>query len=292
MAGAERRAEDDLEDYNFTHESYSEDFTGGLGLWTNQRPYNYPDTDMTGITTGANGLVFDETYNDAYGNMALLTADCKGDNFNSGLAFGGGAYVEFDIRYAMADVDTLAERQAYGWPACWALPVEGMARMNDLLQWPGQADMYHRQVEWDFFEAIANLGIRWCTMILHEHFGIYGVTCGAYKYCSVDSNGGRKYPPETFFYEFHKHSSFWKPATDTEPGFVRFYIDGRQAGSTIYWNKLDGTETPPSVIGSTAFNIMDKQHFGLIVGPQRQHKFEIRKITVIQDQGLMDNWTA
>lgn len=64
-------------------------------------------------------------------------------------------------------------------------------------------------------------------------------------------------------------------------GYQKFFFDGAQVGTTLYWDQWSSGETPPPVQGSTAYNVLDTRHLSFIFGcgnaarPVTVHSFEV-----------------
>lgn len=240
-----------------------------------------------GVSNGI--LIFSEQANKT---NIVATADISDATFNSGVAFGGGGYFEFSLRFDPTDTLT-SEQKANGWPAAWALGVSDTA--SDF-QWTGQAAGYRSQVEVDIMESLNALydGSDPDTYSylchLRHHYGIQYTTCSPSQWCMVDSKGSYWYPSETDHTQFHKYGMLWIPATASSQGYIKFFFDGVHTGSVLpntvsrthVWDQYDGSETPPPVEGSTAFNILDNQYLALILNTGTGMKFEAESIEVWQ----------
>lgn len=55
-------------------------------------------------------------------------------------------------------------------------------------------------------------------------------------------------------------------APTSASGYQKFFFDGVQVGTTMFWNQWSSSETPPPVQGSTAYNVLDTRHVAFIFG--------------------------
>jgi hypothetical protein len=49
-------------------------------------------------------------------------------------------------------------------------------------------------------------------------------------------------------------------------GYQKFFFDGVQVGTTLFWNQWSSSETPPPQQGTTAYNVLDTRHVAFIFG--------------------------
>jgi hypothetical protein len=268
----------------YTTRTFHDTFAN-LDNWSNKRAFGNDDSDLTGVTTGAAGLVF--TTSATVKQYAICTAaiDSSGSptTFDSGVAFGGGGLFVASIRHDPHDTDSAAKR-TNGWPSFWAMSIEHLLQPDGDEQWDGQAEGYNNFAEIDFFESLNAIGYPSYTANGRSWYGELG------SYQAVDSEGSWFYPPNTDFTEFHEYAGLWIPATATTQGYFEFFFDGEKCGSQVsnqathpfYWDQWAGTETPPPVLGESAFAKMDEQHLALILGTGSGIQMEVEYVSVWQ----------
>jgi len=224
---------------------------------------------LMGDTTGPNGELVSAT---AAHNSAKFV----------GTAFGGGAYIDAEIKF---DPEDVANAGSKGWPSFWALPIEGSV-LQDGAQWQGQPPGYKHAVEADFFEYLY-LPYKVPRNIygagLHDWYGIPNVTCG-HGMCAqhMQSQEPKRITPEgTDFTQYHHFGFLWVPATDATPGYVRFYFDGQSMGPDRQWSKFVN-QPPPPTNQPWAFGRLDQQHLVLILGTGPNEPMTIRSVNVWQ----------
>jgi hypothetical protein len=99
-------------------------------------------------------------------------------------------------------------------------------------------------------------------------------------------------PAGTDFSQPHRYGWLWVAAqgsgqTTTHQGYMQFFFDGVQTGSTYYWNYHDPSQVssypaPPPVIGDTAISGMDWRHMFLILGTDPAHPMTVYSVSVWQ----------
>lgn len=229
-----------------------------------------PDHSVTlkGDRTGPNGEI-------------LTAAPGRGSEF-VGTAFGGGAYVEAELKFNPADVAGMGSK---GWPAFWALPLEG-SLLKNADQWPGQPPGYRHSVEVDILEYLYlpyNVPRNVYGAGMHDWYGSPNVTCPK-GLCAEHMHGKepmRTTSPGTDFNQFHRFGFLWVPATDSSQGYARFYFDGVPVGPDQRWTRY--SDQPPPPTGQPwAFGALDQRHLVLILGTGINEPMTVRSVQVWQ----------
>jgi hypothetical protein len=89
-------------------------------------------------------------------------------------------------------------------------------------------------------------------------------------------------PNTTDFSQSHFYDCLWVPATATTQGYLKFYFDGVQTGSTFVWNQPTASQLPPPINNSTAMNGMDRRHLFLILGSGTTMPMTVHSVQVWQ----------
>lgn len=202
--------------------------------------------------------------------------------FFVGTAFGGGAYIEAEIKFDKRAVSNAPDGAI---PAFWALQTEGDIFKNEG-DWTNMSKGYKHNIEIDIFEAIRNpIGIPVNSYggSIHDWYGEYKKTCPkglcqeSLPYCE----GMRIVPRETNFLEYHKYGFLWVPATKTSKGKAGFFFDGVLKGPLRTWD-LYVNQPPPPNGQPWAFGILDQRHIYLILGSGLEQPMTVRSVSVWQ----------
>jgi hypothetical protein len=250
--------------------------------WYNWDLFGYR-SDPNSIQLNQDGTV--TLLGDSTGSSGQLVSAVQAKNTKNyvGSSFGGGAYVEAQLKFDPLSVSTAPGTAI--WPAFWALQMEGNI-FPKASQWPGQPAGYVHSIEADFFEAIRNpvgMPANSYGASLHDWYGIYNITCGT-GLCQVAmpyTTGMRVTPVGTDFTQYHRYGFLWVPATSTNNGFARFYFDGVQVGPTQAWQAYIN-QPPPPTNQPWAFGIIDKQHLFLILSTGLHQQMTVREVDVWQ----------
>jgi hypothetical protein len=89
-------------------------------------------------------------------------------------------------------------------------------------------------------------------------------------------------PSGTDFTQQHKYGCLWVPATATSQGYLKFYFDDVQVGTTFVWNQYSALTLPPPVNNSTAMAGMDNRHMMLIMGTGTDQPMTVYRTAVWQ----------
>jgi hypothetical protein len=197
-----------------------------------------------------------------------------------GTAFGGGAYFEAVLSFTGQGNGPYKN----GGPAFWALDIEHTSQGPYVVNWPGQRSNYNDFFEVDFMEydvkefAYQNGIGNW--------YGPPGSNLGTSNpYQAVPGAAGSVLVPAgTDFAAYHRYGCLWVPATPSTQGYLKFYFDSAQTGSTFYWNYDDPTHpsAPPPRNYATAMSGMDRRHMLLILGTGRDQPMTVQSVSVWQ----------
>ena len=200
-----------------------------------------------------------------------------------GSTFGGGAYIEAELKFDPKDVAKSTESI---WPAFWSLHLEGNI-IPDADQWKNQPKGYRHSLEADFFEAMRKLPPYSYGASLHDWFGVYNETCG-HGLCQVgmpSHMGIKTAPTGTDFTQYHRYGFLWVPATKQTHGYAKFYFDDQQVNETQEWTLFED-QSPPPTNQSWAFGVLDQRHLFLILGTGIDQPMTVRSVNVWQANTL------
>ena len=109
--------------------------------------------------------------------------------------------------------------------------IENMSGKWSKLHWSGQISGYNDWIETDFMEYT---GPR---IVTEQH---YIIGMGKLAVAKVLKRNIPQFtlPQGTDPSQPQTYGFLWMPATLTTQGYAKFYFDGQQIGSTIYWNKF------------------------------------------------------
>ncbi|SKD05492.1 hypothetical protein SAMN05445504_9516 [Burkholderia sp. CF099] len=250
--------------------------------WFRGRFFGYPPLDRSAVSQAEReeGVVLGDSRRANYG--IATAAPAKNGEGWVGVAFGGGAYIEAQLRF-----DPAASRDApqKGWPAFWGMAIEHLAALP-AEQWPGQPQGYQRFIEVDIFEYdLTRFGLpeAWYGSALHDWYGHYQHTCttGYCHHSTAMPDVRMKPPPATDFNRFHKYGFLWIPATAHTPGRAQFFFDGKPIGKPASWDHL--TDRMPELeMRSAGFSVLDRNHLVLILGSGRAQPMTVRAVDVWQ----------
>jgi hypothetical protein len=206
-----------------------------------------------------------------YGAGIATARQAGGPGEWTGIAFGGGFYVEAELSFT----PTVGPFEM-GFPAFWSDDI-GMLSL-DTPQWPGQAAGYHHWVELDFLQWPLNL---LDSYEASDFIDWYGKAAGG----STPSKPSPNTPVNiggTTFATPNKYGTLWVPATATTKGYLKSYFNGVQVGQTITWDQYNPASPPAPVLGSTAGSFLDAQQVALILGTDKQCPMKVLSVTVWQ----------
>jgi hypothetical protein len=177
----------------------------------------------------------------------------------TGIAFGGGFYVEAVIAFSPVITGTPGKLP---FPAFWSDDINFL--MSNPLQWPGQAAGFWHWAELDFMQWPHNTLAYYDSNNLIDWYGP-----GPSSQLSLPTNGETKIAVP--FNSPNRYGCLWVPATTISRGYVQSYLNGVQvfpalAEKTISWDKYSAANPPPPVRGTTGGSVLDIQHMALICG--------------------------
>lgn len=266
---------------DFTKSSFDVDDSKNRGFsWYFWDLFGY-QADPKGVQLNPDGSVTLDGDSSGASGQIVSAVQYRATNSFVGTAFGGGAYIEAELKFDPQAVNKAANK--HFWPAFWGLPMEGNL-IAGAAQWKGQPNGYMHAVETDFMEAFPNQPApnRYGGS-MHDWYGIMNETCG-HGLCQVGmpySMGMRVTPIGTDFTQFHRYGFLWIPATAQARGYAKFYFDGEQVGAPQEWDKFQD-QAPDPVNKPWAFGVLDQQHMFLILGTGKNQPMTVRSVNVWQ----------
>jgi hypothetical protein len=85
----------------------------------------------------------------------------------------------------------------------------------------------------------------------------------------------------------HKYGMLWVPATATQRGFDKWYLDGKQQGQTLSWARQDPTAYPPPPTQDApwTYGVIDLNHMALVFGGGVSAPITVYDVEVWQANG-------
>jgi hypothetical protein len=219
--------------------------------------------------------------NNDYGASVSTASQTSTGEHWTGTAFGGGAYFEATLSFTGQGNGPYNN----GGPAFWSLDIEHTSQGPYSVAWPGyDAGTYNDFFEVDYMEYDVNEyayqnGIgNW--------YGPPGSNDGTSN--PVDevpgAAGSVKVSTGTNFAAPQTYGCLWVPATPTTEGYLKFYFNGVQTGSTFHWSYDDPAHPfpPPPVNNSTAMSGMDQRHMFMILGTGTDQPMTVQSVSVWQ----------
>lgn len=223
-----------------------------------------------------------------WGSIWTAATKYSPGNWAAGVAFGGGGYFEAELKF---NPDEILSTKSNWWPSFWSVALEHLARMEGE-QWPGMPPGYAHFTEIDFFEFSGwwKPPAKCCYAgTVNDWYGIWNETCQK-GFCVRNNNLSGKtkfknflisFPPETDFSKYHRYGVLWVPATDTTPGYIQYYFDGKPTSDRVSWSKYSDQPPPPGDALWT-FGILDKQHLVVTLGTGKGRPLTIKSVNVWQ----------
>jgi hypothetical protein len=216
----------------------------------------------------------------------------------AGAAFGGGAYFEATLSFTGQNTFFYPN----GGPAFWMLDIEHLSQGPYNINWPGAAPGCIDFFEVDGMEFDASTPRGYQNGIA-TWYGSANAACPDGATYNPNTQipgvtGGALVPAGTDLSQPHKYGVLWVPATGsadttTTQGYLKFYFDDVQVGSTFVWNYYDPTLTssypaPPPVNGTTAMSGMDYRHLTLILGTGTAQPMTVYSVSVWQQSSAQN----
>lgn len=210
----------------------------------------------------------------------------------SGEAFGGGGYFEATLSFTGQNTFYYPN----GGPAFWMLDIEHLSQGPYNINWPGAPAGCIDFFEVDNMEFDASVANGYQNGIA-TWYGSSNGSCpnGATSNPNTQIpgvTGGVLVPAGTDLSQPHKYGALWVPATGsgdttTTKGYLKFYFDDVQVGSTFTWNYYDPTMTAtypafPPVNGTSAMSGMDYRHMTMILGTGTAQPMTVYDVSVWQ----------
>jgi hypothetical protein len=213
--------------------------------------------------------------------------------YYAGEVFGGGAYIEANIRFDPA----LGAGHGY-WPSFWGEAVEHVFDSKDgqaAERWPGQAANYAHFAELDFFEACC--GGPYTTSV--GYYGTITDWSGPYVpgtgYSHRILNQNHRFDPTgrvINWNQWHTYGTLWVPQDGNEPGYVQWFFDGIPGPQVFYKGpprnpplpgQNDGVWAPTvSSLAAETYSILDSQRLALSIATDQGWPIQVRWVRVWQ----------
>lgn len=251
--------------------------------WFRGRFFGYPPLERSALSkpdSGEQGITLGDSGRANYG-VATAAPASSGPGW-IGTAFGGGAYMEAELKFDPAASRSAAQR---GWPAFWSMAIEHLAGLAGE-QWPGQPPGYRRFIEVDIFEYdLQRFGLPGDLYgsALHDWYGVFQHTCPS-GYCArstANLDVRMRTPPGTDFSRYHRYGFLWIPANAGQPGKAQFFFDGKPVGKPMTWVRA-GDGSPETEMKTAGFSVLDKDHLVLILGSGSAQPMTVRSVDVWQ----------
>lgn len=257
------------------------------GVSTDSSPYtiingNSVSNGGLGINEVSFGVNNGPTNTNSNAQIATIVYVGGGNTNWRGKAFGGGYYIQVlasipggAFNYGSGGANPLG---GPGWPAMWAEPYEHITSPND--QWSGATAGIFWFIEQDWAEFDWNTGYEAGDTIAWIGNNGSGWYTGEFQNpINVAALGIDVTKP-------HYYGVRWTVATPTVNGTYQLYIDSVPVGNSISWPYYNPALAPPYVganwpaggvntnpgaggtfpVGLNPYQIMDQQHFVLILG--------------------------
>ncbi len=207
-------------------------------------------------------------------------ASVDGSGRFAGIAFGGGAYFESEIKFNPEDV---RNANFVGHPSFWSIALEHLVGYGSTKESPG-AERFGHFIEADIFEYDL---LRYLSIqnvyggAIHDWYGVWKKTC-LRGFCNFTTPSIKKWIPKgTDLNQFHRYGFLWVPATPMNSGYAQYYFDDAPVGDRISW-KICDVGSNPGNSGYSAYCIIDHQHLVLILGTGVGEPMTVRSIKVFQ----------
>jgi hypothetical protein len=241
----------------------------------------------------SNGTVLLTGIENNTSGATIATAHPAKNSVNwSGEAFGGGAYFEATLSFTGQGTGPYPN----GGPAFWMLDIEHLSVGPYNIAWPGAAKGCIHFFEIDAMEYDTSRTYGYQNGIA-TWYGSANKACANGATYNPNTQipgvaGGVLVPTSTDFSKPHEYGLLWVPALGsgartTRQGYLKFYFDGKQIGSTFSYNYYDPAlaasyPSLPPVNGTSAMSGMDFRHMTLILGTGTAQPMTVYAVSVWQ----------
>ncbi|HEY1576175.1 MAG TPA: hypothetical protein VGF82_03785 [Terracidiphilus sp.] len=247
--------------------------------WSNPTP---PDA----ISFGDDGITLS-------GLISTATGTGRDKTALVGRGWSGGAYFEAQLQF---DPDKVFVEDRH-WPAFYGLSWQ-LASKTD--QTPNQPNGYQHFAEIDFMEygfwnhrntteTSKHFWLRGGTkytyfwQIMHDWYGIKGVTCADTSWCGISNNAGSALMKIRDLRGWHRYGARWVVGDATRKSFIQAYYDGAPIGPPVYWtayDKLENVPVPPT--DENPYSITDFTKFIIVFQANEKAPVKVRQVKVWQ----------
>lgn len=208
------------------------------------------------------------------GTYGITTAKHTGAGTWTGVAFGGGMYIEIVCRF------TAQATAVSPWASLSMYAIEDLATnsITPANQWPGQAANYGQGIEIDVFEANAN-GLTAYGNGAHSWYGPLGVG----RPDVHTSFSAQPTAPSSLNNTEDVHYGFlWVPAAaGAGSGTLSWYFNGQLRATQVY-DPYNAAFAPPPVLGSSAFSVLDIRHVVPVIGTNSTLPMLVKSVSIWQ----------
>jgi len=203
-----------------------------------------------------------------------------------GTAFGGGACIEFIVRFS-----NTRGKAGNGHPSLWAMSKEHLDGSGDD-QWPGMAPGFSHFAEWDILEyykvpppGFLSSWIDWYGPYIKEgSLRVEGKDCHR-PYCKEAGSfafPSKAIPSNTDWEQWQKIIGVWTPAGDGKQGCIQTFFNNVSLAEPHCWNSPDPDGNAP--LGGLNFSIIDQHHMVLVLS-SGDSPISVRSVKVYQKDG-------
>ncbi|PSO25976.1 hypothetical protein [Bradyrhizobium sp. MOS002] len=255
----------------------------------------YMDDFYWGHPTLPEALSFDSEGITIRDNISTATGTGREKTQLVGQGWSGGAYFEAMLWF---DPDKVFVENR-SWPAFYGLSWQVASKTD---QAPGRPAGYQHFAEIDFMEyGFWNhrsdqglLKLLWrgdsakyhyFWQIMHDWYGIKGVTCPDSSWCGISNNAGSALMRVTDIRGWHRYGARWSVGSAARKSFVQAYYDGAPIGEPVFWTAYSSPEdvpTPPT--GDSVYSITDFTKFIIVLQANEQAPMSVKYVKVWQQR--------